>query len=86
MADNTQGTAGHSAMLQAWRARAMRLGFTDFVSSEDGFKTKEGNAWSNALSTGIYFWIAENGEAYVGQAKNVPLAACSSTGKCIATS
>ena len=49
----------------------MRLGFTDFVSSEDGFKTKEGNAWSNAGSTGIYFWIAENGEAYVGQAKNV---------------
>ena len=30
-----------------------------------------GNAWSNAGGTGIYFWIAENGEAYVGQAKNV---------------
>jgi hypothetical protein len=71
MADNTQGAAGNTAMLQAWRAFAMRLGFTDFVSPEDGFKRKEGDAWSNARSTGIYFWIAENGEAYVGQAKSV---------------
>lgn len=55
-----------------WRDAARRLGFTDFVSAEDDFRTSlvDGGAWAGAHETGLYFWIAEDGETYVGQTVN----------------
>jgi hypothetical protein len=46
-----------------------RLGFVDHVSPEDGFRTclATGQRWANRAAPGIYFWLAEDGEAYVGQ-------------------
>lgn len=48
---------------------ALKLGFADFLSPEDGFRscTDTGQAWANRAKPGIYFWLCENGEAYVGQ-------------------
>ncbi len=52
---------------------AQELGFTDFISPEDGFSTElsSNSKWRNAAATGVYVWITENGHSYVGQAVNV---------------
>jgi hypothetical protein len=47
------------------------MGFTDFVSPEDGFRTLSGDPWPDSKSSGVYSWVAENGEADVGQAVSV---------------
>jgi hypothetical protein len=52
-----------------WRNFMTSLGFHDFVSPEYGFILCSNVNWRNANSAGIYCWFAENGEAYVGQAK-----------------
>ena len=56
-----------------WADFATDLGFTDFITPEDGFGTEllSRAAWTNASSCGIYAWVTENGQAYVGQAVNV---------------
>ena len=47
----------------------MQLGFVDFLSAEDGFRTclASGRSWKNSGSCGVYFWIAQDGETYVGE-------------------
>lgn len=52
-----------------WADSAAELGFTDFLSAEDGFRTclRTGRGWQNAKACGVYFWIAEDGETYVGE-------------------
>ena len=77
----TEGTQGiNPGGLLKWRQKVKSLGFTDFVSPEDGFRALElpsGNnkkdlvSWNNADATGVYCWFTENGEAYVGKAKAV---------------
>lgn len=54
---------------QTWADTARELGFTDYLSAEDGFTScfESGEKWRNAKSCGVYFWIAENGETYVGE-------------------
>jgi hypothetical protein len=66
------GELTRSAQLARWHKLGADLGFDDLVSPEDGFKTclRTGQRWSNRSSPGIYFWLAENGEAYVGQSVN----------------
>jgi hypothetical protein len=54
-----------------WQTAVAGMGFTDFVSPEDGFRTLGGGPWVNSNSSGVYCWVAENGEAYVGQAVSV---------------
>ena len=56
-----------------WADFATDLGFTDIVTPEDGFGTELSSrtAWTNASSCGIYAWVTENEQAYVGQAVNV---------------
>jgi hypothetical protein len=68
----TKGTqrVDRRALLK-WRQKVESLGFTDFVSPEDGFKTLDLARWSNDKSTGVYCWLAQNGEVYVGKAKAV---------------
>jgi len=58
---------------QLWAKHAQELGFTDFISPEDGFSTELSNnsKWENESSAGVYAWITENGHSYVGQAVNV---------------
>ncbi len=57
-----------------WAAIAGELGFDDFTSAEDGFRTilKSGEPWRPDPACGIYFWIANDGETYVGKSVNVP--------------
>jgi len=53
---------------ERWRSLARLLGFSDFLSAADGFKSCEGpRPWVNARQPGIYFWLANDGQAYVGQ-------------------
>ena len=58
---------------QNWIEHASNLGFTDFVSPEDDFATELSShtVWANASSCGVYAWVTENKQAYVGQAVNV---------------
>jgi hypothetical protein len=55
-----------------WEVFSQRLGFTDFLSPEDGFVTElvTSSKWHNSDSSGIYTWITENKQVYVGQAIN----------------
>ena len=55
--------------LRTWESLAREHSFVDFLSPEDGFRTCVGTQarWARRSSPGIYFWIAEDGEAYVGQ-------------------
>ncbi len=55
--------------LSRWENLAAKWGFEDFISPQDGFRTclESGQRWGNRQKPGIYFWIAEDGEAYVGQ-------------------
>lgn len=46
--------------LEQWRKAATLAGFTDFVATADGSTYRTNRP-------GIYFWLAANGEAYVGQ-------------------
>lgn len=59
-------TPDHAAR---WSDLASRSGFVDFLSPEDGFKTcaRSGRPWTNKDQPGIYFWLAEDGETYIGQ-------------------
>ena len=52
-----------------WSDLASRSGFVDFLSPEDGFKrcARSGRPWTNKDRPGIYFWLAEDGETYIGQ-------------------
>jgi hypothetical protein len=52
-----------------WSDLAKRNGFVDFLSPEDAFKTcvRSQRPWANKDQPGIYFWLAADGEAYVGQ-------------------
>lgn len=56
----------------SWVQAASALGFTDFITPEDGFRAciRSGGQWRNSACCGIYFWIADNGETYVGQTVN----------------
>lgn len=62
----SHGSIDDSSILK-WRQKVLTLGFTDFVSPEDGFKSCGKSRWQNDKASGVYCWIAENGEAYVGQ-------------------
>lgn len=55
---------------QGWHDLVINLGFVDILSVEDAFKSclESGKPWSRSEASGVYCWIAENGEAYVGQA------------------
>ena len=55
-----------------WAELASSWGFSDFLSPEDGFRTclQSSQRWRNHDQPGIYFWLAEDGEAYVGQSIN----------------
>ncbi len=59
----------HSETVVRWSELASRSGFVDFLSSEGGFRTcvKSGQPWLHKARPGIYFWLAADGEAYVGQ-------------------
>lgn len=56
-----------------WVLHAQSLGFTEFVTPEDGFSTEltSNKVWGGRTSCGVYTWITENGDAYVGQAVKV---------------
>ncbi len=56
-----------------WAQHARRLGFQEFVTPEDAFTTElsTNEDWTNHSACGIYTWITENGDAYVGQAIKV---------------
>lgn len=66
---NAQGDRSPSDRIARWSKLASESGFMDFLSPEDGFKTclSSGGAWANKDQPGIYFWLASDGEAYVGQ-------------------
>jgi hypothetical protein len=55
--------------VERWAEVARQLGFRDFVTPSDGFRDCVGprRPWVNSRDPGIYFWIASNGEAYIGQ-------------------
>jgi hypothetical protein len=59
------------ALLPQWQAMAEEWGFTNFLSPEDNFRTclRQGQRWDGRKHPGIYFWLAEDGEAYVGKSK-----------------
>ena len=60
---------GKSDNFSIWEKLAQQHKFVDFLSPEDGFRscTGSGARWANRAVPGIYFWIAQDGEAYVGQ-------------------
>lgn len=51
-----------------WLKLALDNGFTHFLCAEDGFRRlrSSNRPWSGSRP-GIYFWLAEDGEVYVGQ-------------------
>lgn len=55
-----------------WVAAARSLGMTRFALAEDQFAQilTDGGGWGPLASrrSAVYFWLAENGEAYVGKA------------------
>lgn len=54
--------------VERWTEVARELGFCDFLSEADGFRRCDNQRpWSNARHPGIYFWLAADGQAYVGQ-------------------
>ena len=67
--DNGCGSDAQFERIARWSMLASKSGFVDFLSPEDGFKSclPSGRAWSNKDEPGIYFWLASDGEAYVGQ-------------------
>jgi hypothetical protein len=66
-----EGCASRASLerVAKWSKLASNYGFSDFISPEDGFKTclQSGRNWTNKDQPGIYFWLATDGEAYVGQ-------------------
>lgn len=56
-----------------WVLHAQSLGFTEFVTPEDGFSTEltSNKVWGRSSTCGVYTWITETGDAYVGQAVKV---------------
>jgi hypothetical protein len=56
-----------------WAQHARDLGFNEFIAPEDAFTTEltSNTKWANHLASGIYTWITEAGDAYVGQAVKV---------------
>jgi hypothetical protein len=69
--DQTDGGLA-SSDLNKWEKLASSWGFSNLLTPEDGFRTclNENGPWSRADQPGIYFWIAHDGEAYVGQSIN----------------
>ena len=57
--------------VEQWRSFVTFHGFHDIVSPEDRFATCETEKWVRANATGLYCWLTENGEVYVGQAVKV---------------
>lgn len=55
-----------------WREAAVELGFEDFLTAEDSFRRclASNGPWVNKDACGIYFWVAQDGETYVGQTLN----------------
>lgn len=55
--------------LELWSKIARENGFREFLSASDGFSrtTTSGRRWGSQNCPGIYFWLAADGEAYVGQ-------------------
>jgi hypothetical protein len=56
-----------------WVQYSQSLGFVDFVSPEDDFFTElfSNAKWSRHAASGIYTWITDSGEAFVGKAVKV---------------
>lgn len=54
---------------ELWLKIARENGFEDFLTADDGFgrSTSSRRRWANRNRPGIYFWLADNGEAYIGQ-------------------
>jgi hypothetical protein len=69
--DLLQAPGGDDAVAR-WATLAADWGFKSFLSPEDGFRTCLASAgrWSGAKEPGIYFWLASDGQAYVGQSVN----------------
>lgn len=61
--------ASAKSAFDLWSRVALDNGFHDLLSAQDGFgrSTRSGRRWGNRDKPGIYFWLAQNGEAYVGQ-------------------
>lgn len=57
------------ALVARWRGVARAAGFSDFVGPDTNFRSQihSSRRWNNRSRPGIYFWLAQNGEAYVGQ-------------------
>jgi hypothetical protein len=53
-----------------WADHMVRLGFTDFLSAEDGFSLEQrtGEKWLRTNDCGVYTWVTGSGETYTGQA------------------
>ena len=54
---------------ELWLKIARENGFEDFLMAANGFgrSTSSRRRWANRNRPGIYFWLTENGEAYIGQ-------------------
>lgn len=54
---------------ELWFTIARDNGFKDFMAAQDGFgrSISSRRRWANRNTPGIYFWLTENGEAYIGQ-------------------
>lgn len=52
-----------------WLKIARENGFEDFVTADHGFARSSSSwrRWASRSTPGIYFWLTENGEAYIGQ-------------------
>lgn len=66
--DRSTGANAEEDTYARWHRLALENGFTDFLSTNDQFRRLSGSnrAWSGTRP-GIYFWLAADGEAYVGQ-------------------
>ena len=75
-----QSTSRH-ANFALWEKLSRDNGFVETLTPEDGFRFCFGTqrAWADKVKSGIYFWIAEDGEGYVGQPKLNTSAALPST-------
>lgn len=67
--ENAQKDGTSADRIARWAKLASENGFMDFLSPQDGFRTclNNGGEWANRDQPGIYFWLASDGEAYVGQ-------------------
>jgi len=66
---NTVAAVGNATSHERWLRAAQANGFHDFLFAKDSFRraSRGRKHWTNRNKPGIYFWLADNGEAYVGQ-------------------